>query len=209
MSILILGSEGSMGKRYQAILKFLNQDYVCKDKIHSEFPDEYLTEKIDGVIIATPTDTHLELIQQYLRYGVPILCEKPVTKHLAELKALGYELRSSRTPFRMMYQYQCLDYPTSKGVSWYDYFRHGNDGLVWDCLQVIGLARGAVNLAEESPIWDCSLNGKALSLSQMDLAYIDYVKGWLNCPSQDYEQIWDAHVKTHELARSGRYGRST
>lgn len=207
MSILIIGSEGSMGKRYQAILKYLNRDVICVDK---DCPEECLLGyafRSSGIIIATPTDTHTEIIRKMIPFKKPLLCEKPVTKDIRELRDLKFELKADQVPFRMMYQYQKLDDPGARGVSFYDYFRHGNDGLIWDCLQIIGLARGDVNLADESPIWDCSLNGQPLMVASMDVAYVSSVKDWFLNPHQDFDEVTEAHVKTHELVKSGRFGR--
>lgn len=41
--------------------------------------DEILASEIDAVLIATPTDTHADLIEQVARAGKAILCEKPVS----------------------------------------------------------------------------------------------------------------------------------
>ena len=49
---------------------------------------EALLEQVDGVVIATPTSTHGELVAQAMRAGVPAFCEKPVTLDLAASRAL-------------------------------------------------------------------------------------------------------------------------
>lgn len=201
MSILIIGANGSMGQRYQAIMHYLNRPYVCVDKDHAPKTVLDHVRNSEGVIIATPTDTHAEYIRKVLPYKKPILCEKPVTKNVEELKELLQEIRESGTDFRMMYQYRLLNDPNRIGITRYNYFRHGSDGLYWDCLQIIGLARSEVTLGEDSPVWRCMLNGKALSLAHMDAAYIGYVQTWLNHPNQAPNEILDAHVKTHEFAK--------
>jgi hypothetical protein len=202
MSILIVGSEGSMGKRYQAILKYLRRDFVCEDLCFSQVKPAQIPDHVSGFIIATPTGTHAQMIRKYLPFKKPILCEKPVVKNTDQLRELFKEIGS--TPFTMMYQYQNLC-REGDGPSSYDFFRHGNDGLVWDCLQIIGLSQCTPTLKEESPIWQCMLNGRDLDVKYMDWAYVKFVADWLRDPSQDKDQILDAHVKTDELARSGRY----
>ncbi|MDQ3401836.1 MAG: Gfo/Idh/MocA family oxidoreductase [Actinomycetota bacterium] len=42
----------------------------------------------DGVVVATPTDTHSAVVRQCLGAGVPVLCEKPVAGDLADMRAL-------------------------------------------------------------------------------------------------------------------------
>lgn len=200
MSILIIGSEGSMGKRYQAILKYLGKSVICVDNLLGTTSGQYnlATRVADGIIIATPTDTHFKFLIDLIPLQKPLLCEKPVSKEMAELEAISDHLWEHETPFRMMYQYSVLTDPKYSGDSHYNYFRHGSDGLVWDCLQVIGLSKREPALSGISPIWDCAINGEQLALSHMDKAYVDYVDLWFKSPTQDFEEIKEAHYKTHE-----------
>jgi myo-inositol 2-dehydrogenase / D-chiro-inositol 1-dehydrogenase len=41
--------------------------------------DEIIASDVDAILIATPTDTHADLIEQAARAGKAILCEKPVS----------------------------------------------------------------------------------------------------------------------------------
>lgn len=194
--ILIIGAKGSMGQRYQAILNYLGIESVCVDKEHNRHFIAKMAAECEGAIIATPTQTHADFIRLLLPFKQPILCEKPVTKSVDELKALLAEIKQSKTPFRMMYQYKLLAKSDSIGKSFYNYFRHGNDGLIWDCLQIIGLARGELTLGENSPVWRCMINGKPINIRDMDAAYIGYVQLWLQKPAQDLEEILKIHEKT-------------
>jgi hypothetical protein len=192
MSIVIFGSNGSMGKRYQTILNYLNIHHVDID-VSTDMYQDY--KKIDGIIIATPTDTHLEFIKIFSDLKVPILCEKPLSTDFKEIEQIK-ALVDQGLNLTMMNQYKLLDDPSSEGPSFYNYFRHGNDGLYWDCMQIIGLARGSIQIHESSPVWTCMLNGKALSLSDMDWAYVQYVQDWIQNPGQDFNEILLAHQKT-------------
>jgi hypothetical protein len=204
MSILIVGAHGSMGKRYQAILKYLNREYHCVDKENSAQDIQFMAARSSGIIIATPTDTHVKFVREFLPFRKPILCEKPVTKDIGELRHLRDEIKESGTPFRMMYQYEILGDTLRNGASRYNYFRHGSDGLVWDCLQIIGLARSEVKLEETSPVWSCMINGRALQFSHMDAAYIAYIQRWLHRPDDSLLKIVHAHEKTAEY-KNGFY----
>lgn len=81
--------------------------------------------------------------------------------------------------------------------TWYNYFKTGNDGLLWDCINIIGTARGPYFIKNDSLIWDCQINGWPIDLRDMDQAYIwnlqDWVKGWRN---KDY--ILPTHLKVLE-----------
>lgn len=206
MSVLIVGAHGSMGRRYQAIMRYLGREYRCVDK---DDTDEHVAEvaKVSsGIILATPTDTHLSMIRRFLPLRRPILCEKPVTKSIDELREVLAEIASAKVPFRMMFQYQMLNDAGRIGDSHYNYFKHGNDGLIWDCLQVIALGRRRVQIRGDSPIWSCKLNGRTLRLDHMDAAYIAYVQKWFNEPKQDTIEILRAHEKTRQMELEGIHG---
>ncbi len=96
----------------------------------------------------------------------------------------------------MTYQYSLIASKDTIGKSFYNYFRHGNDGLAWDCLQIIGLARGAISLEECSPVWSCVINGRRVPLAAMDAAYIGYVQSWFKNPHQDMGLLQAIHEKT-------------
>jgi hypothetical protein len=204
MRVLVVGAHGSMGVRYQAICKYLNRDFFRMEKTWSDISVDEIPEKVSGIIIATPTDTHLSLIRKFLPYKKPILCEKPITTDVGALHSIMEELKASTTPFRMMFQYDLLTEANKIGPTRYNYFKHGSDGLVWDCLQIIALGRSDIKLGEDSPVWSCMINGKALSLSHMDAAYIAYVQRWFRNPSDSLAKLVHAHEKTAEY-KNGFY----
>jgi myo-inositol 2-dehydrogenase/D-chiro-inositol 1-dehydrogenase len=58
----------------------------------------------EGVLIATPTDTHPALVRRTVAAGVPTLCEKPVADDLGELAALTEVVESSGVPVLVGFQ---------------------------------------------------------------------------------------------------------
>lgn len=197
--ITIIGANGSMGKRYQAILKWMNKDIACFDREDSVESILQSAEQSSHVIVASPTYTHIEYLRALKEYRCKVLCEKPVTKSMDELENICAEYYSAGKSFSMMTQYKELvrSYETGK-VSRYNYFRSGPDGLVWDCLQIIGLARGPVELGNDSPIWKCEINGEALNLASMDGAYVRTISKWLwGSLDQGMEEIKFLHEKVH------------
>lgn len=197
MSVLLIGSEGAQGKRYQAILKYLGVRIIRSDMTI----EEPIVEPLKGVIIATPTELHGAHIRRALCYQAPILCEKPISKNLLELKSVFSEVREDKIPFSMVYQYRQLLSPVeNKEPSYYNYFRHGNDGLKWDCLQIIGNARGSVHLAETSPVWDCTLRGIKLNIADMDGAYVREIRDWLEgVKHESLSELLEIHEKVNEF----------
>lgn len=205
MSIAIIGGNGGMGRRYQSILSHLDKDFHVADIEHTEDQIIELVKRSEGVIIATPTETHAGLVAALSPLRKPILCEKPISKNMDELKACLLQVKTDQTPFSMVYQYKSLANPYRLGWSHYNYFRHGNDGLAWDCIQIIGLARQQLELEETSPIWRCSINGEALDLSSMDYAYIAFIRDWLKLPNQDLGQLLATHEKTAAMDKELRH----
>ncbi len=49
--------------------------------------DEILASEVEAILIATPTDTHADLIERAARSGKAILCEKPVSLSVERIEA--------------------------------------------------------------------------------------------------------------------------
>jgi hypothetical protein len=202
MSILIVGGLGNMGLRYAAILKHLARDFTVVDKKHTA--KEIRSAAIDstGVIIATPTKTHCPMIRLLSDINKPILCEKPLSKDIGELKLTLAQCVTDKTNLTMVMQYKMLlsNHHNSAAPSSYNYFKHGADGLIWDCTQIIGLAKGPVEIKEDSPFWHCKINGKTLDIGEMDWAYIQFIKNWLQYPGDNLHDLLRIHQKVAEMA---------
>jgi hypothetical protein len=198
--IALIGSEGSMGRRYQAIFNHLKVPYLALDRTRPD-ADQIIKKAIacDRALIATPTETHVEYLRALLPFGKPILCEKPVCKSLEEIEDLHAECVRHGWRYNMVMQY--TEYEVSRAperLSFYNYFRHGNDGLVWDCMQIIALARGEVALSEKSPYWECTINGQKLNFTFMDHAYVMHIQKWLaGALTQSMDDILEIHRKVH------------
>ena len=160
-----------------------------------------MAKNSDGVIIATPTKTHIAFIERFIKHRKPILCEKPISTSIEALRDILADVRDSKTNLTMTMQYKILCKPTASGASYYNYYNTGKDGLVWDCIQIIGLSNGVVRIDNNSPIWTCSINGHVLSIADMDGAYVEYVRRWIKGPGQDISEIKEVHEKTHEVEK--------
>lgn len=186
MKVLLLGNLGNMGKRYEAILKYLQHEVIGLDVGYTQKLLATALAAVDHVIVATPTPTHCGLIQDIcehknVRQSLHVLCEKPVVKSLVALERVLTSTKDARVDLYCVNQYAHL---TELGfavgdLSSYDYFNHGKDGLHWDCFQVFALARGPVTIDNKSPIWRCWINGAKMNISSMDRAYVDMVKDFL------------------------------
>ena len=195
MTVLIVGSEGNMGQRYVAICRERDIPYLCYDlntKIH---PHGY-----DKIIIATPTHTHLDMLRRYCMQNVDILIEKPICKTPRGLEELKSIFRVSRRIYMVnQYAYHSnLNY--DKELTFYDYFKTGEDGLSFDCIQLLALAEGRVRLFNKSPKWKCTVNGIEYDLSRMDDYYIKMIEDFVGPMRKCWgpEKIIAAHRKVFD-----------
>lgn len=148
------------------------------------------------MIICTPTDRHVEDVYRAAEFNLPILCEKPLTKDLDLCLEVCDFAEKIGLPLRMVNQYAHLPgKDMGEGISYYNYWNHGKDGLAWDCISIVGLARGQVQLREDSPVWVCGINGAGHYSSEMDYAYVDMLKSWLGGDTYGVPYIRAAHTK--------------
>lgn len=172
---LIVGAKGGMGRRYASILKKMHVEPRLVDV------GEVAPKDFDSVIIASPTSLHVSHCLQFMTAGVPILCEKPLSTSLKQVDAVCAAAEKSGVKLDMVNQYRYCggdDTPWADLTS-YDYFNTGKDGLHWDCISIIALAKGEAFIRNESPVWACILNGKQLRIGGMDWAYIKMIERWI------------------------------
>src|ERR687893_555283 len=68
-----------------------------------ETPEKLLASGVDGVVIAAATDAHPELIVAAAEAGVPVFCEKPVARTMAEGVAVARRVAGSGVPVHIGY----------------------------------------------------------------------------------------------------------
>lgn len=66
-----------------------------------DLEDALSDPKVDAVIIATPTDTHVEYIEHAARAGKPIYCEKPLDQSLDRVDRAMTALSTHQVPFML------------------------------------------------------------------------------------------------------------
>lgn len=199
--ILVLGHRGNMGRRYSHILDYLKVEWKGLDISNGPLDNQTIYETADGcdgVIIATPTKYHLAHLNLLADLQVPILCEKPFSYELEDLKKTLLLYQENYTPLSMVLQYKELLNDVAVGDSHYNYFKTGKDGLEFDCIQIIGLAKGKVEIRNDSPVWDCVINGQRLHLSDMDQAYVWAVQRFLSRKYQNLKDIYEIHQRVHD-----------
>lgn len=194
MNVFIAGIMGNMGSRYMKILSQMPKlnIYGWDREVSFVQQAEFCRQKnVDRIIIATPTSTHVDALNLFTSIcpHIPILCEKPIARQA---------LDGSPDNLTMVNQYAYLVDPDSIGKTYYNYWKTGNDGLYWDCINIIGMANGDVEVKADSPIWQCQINGKQLSLADMDQAYVDMIEDWVKEPIPNGDYIDHAHMAVED-----------
>lgn len=200
MTTCIVGSNGNMGRRYATILREMGQNFIGIDVCHS-------LPAVDNYIIATPTDTHIDIIKtcKGLNMEANILCEKPITKKIKDFERIPKEYWDD---IFMVNQYQY--YPNiqtlavDNGLTEYNFYHSGGDGLAWDCIQLIHLAKNKkrIRLSNKSPVWKASINGMELSKGLIDQCYLDMLEDFYTGSFQllwDLNKAYNAHEEVWEL----------
>jgi hypothetical protein len=179
-----------------AILAHLGVEAVGVD-IDDLVPGQ--SEGITHYILAIPTRDHvlaIKLLVYNYRFsnidtGYRILCEKPVTKDLVELGYLeSHAERGHKIYMVNQYAYYSDQLPQKSGITCYDYYNSGKDGILWDCIQIIYLARGEITtLTNKSPVWRCVINGTELNREAIDLCYVKMIRDFIS-DGREYGRLW-------------------
>lgn len=180
MKVLVVGSEGNMGKRYCSILAHLGIT-TLKHDTKRLYPLAPLAKAADKIIVATPTRTHIDVLMQ-LREStdVDILCEKPIARKSLKM----WQFKN----VYMVNNYAHLHMPLHYlNRTRFDYYNSGNDGRLWDCIQLIALAKGRYNVEGYGPIWTCEINGNWIERKAIDYSYVGMITDFL----KDKECVWD------------------
>lgn len=196
MKVLIKGSEGNMGTRYRLICESLGHEVYRWDLSRRPQGKDY-----DRIIIATPTSLHLKDIAYFLDEGLPILCEKPLCKSVTKLSEFLLENPEARDYLQMVNQYAYYikhGHYYGNGSS-YEYYRHGGDGLYWDCINIIGMNEQHISIREDKTRYLCKINGYLLDRDDIDECYVSMIEDFLERPKPDIDYIVSSHLKVEAI----------
>jgi myo-inositol 2-dehydrogenase / D-chiro-inositol 1-dehydrogenase len=63
--------------------------------------DVFASGEVDAVLIATATDTHVDLLEQAVAAGKPVLCEKPIDLSLERVNRCAETIRGTTLPIQI------------------------------------------------------------------------------------------------------------
>jgi hypothetical protein len=206
-TVCVIGANGNMGRRYMAIMGQMWPSGFGGVDIGEPMP------RASHYIIATPTGTHLDVLAKVIdEHGtngdLNILIEKPVTKNPDHFDfVLGTK---NKIYMANQYAYAFPSGPKPKfdtEDTEYNYYNSGNDGIGWDCIQLLHLATGPVELKKDSAVWRCKINGRWLRREMIDHLYIRMIKDFLS-GNKAYGRLWGpediiaAHKKALQYEKS-------
>ena len=83
---------------------------IAPDRAYAQFAEMAVAEaarpdRIDAVAIVTPNHLHAVVATAFLRAGIPVICDKPMTATLAEAEDLAALARKTAVPFVLTQTY--------------------------------------------------------------------------------------------------------
>lgn len=83
---------------------------IAPDRAYAQFAEMAVAEaarpdRIDAVAIVTPNHLHAVVAKAFLRAGIPVICDKPMTATLAEAEELAGLARKTAVPFVLTQTY--------------------------------------------------------------------------------------------------------
>ena len=188
MKILIIGGNGSIGKRYQAIMRHENILFEVVDDQNGVDLSRY---SFDKALIASPTATHKDYCMQLVSMKKEFLCEKPLAQTQEEAQFVATAAKNVGVQAAIVCNWKVLVerlvrniYPPYKIV--YDYYNTGNEDLKWNMAQLIYLDSW-VRIYTDSPRWNVQINGQDIKYRQLEHSYVLMIKDWV---SGLYQNLW-------------------
>jgi hypothetical protein len=186
MRILVIGSLGSQGRRYCAILKYLGIDFVKCDIYNKKEIQEH-PPKVDHAIITTPVLQHYEWCLWCIATKIDFLCEKPVSKSITQVKTIKDLCEKNNVDGRMVcnWAFTCrYQLFPNKNIIKFNYYNTGKDGK-YDLSQPLYLSKN-FKIKTTSPIYECEINGQKISQIDFDKSYVAMILNWITFP----EKLW-------------------
>jgi hypothetical protein len=166
--------------------------------VGDEWPDG-----CEKAIVCTPTSDHLATLVKMQGYEGDILCEKPlVMGNEIDIGFFFATMRALKLNVRMVCNWaftapNFIDKPESRIIE-YDNYNTGKDGMAWDCIQLIYIAKGFPILKTKSPFLDCKIDGERVDEADIAYSYVAMIEAWLKDPTNLWS-LEDAKKATEKV----------
>lgn len=183
--IALIGGDGSIGRRYQAVLNHLTIPF----RVIEVGDSKDLLDGCNKAIIATPTDRHMDWAWECFYKNIPFLCEKPMSKNKQEIKSLmdrgatGYVVNN--------WSFISTNYGNHKPNSiYYDFYNTGKDGLVWDVCQLVLIADMSdckISVRTNSYWWHAEWGLEDIPYNFIEHSYMQMIRAF---DRGDFQRLW-------------------
>jgi hypothetical protein len=173
MKLLIVGSKGSIGSRYEAICRFLKIRHVGVD-LNDPWPKDFT-----HALICTPTGMHTIPAVQAMKEGMEVMIEKPLSKDTKDIETLIRVRDENRVTAWMVNNYFFSKIPFSANYDTikYSYFFSGKDGWEWDCIQLINMCKEFI-FDGTRPVFNLTFDGTGVTLEDVQKSYMTMLLYW-------------------------------
>jgi hypothetical protein len=194
-----------MGARYSAITRYLGHEVLGYDPPKSPtMPELY---QFDAAIIATPVSEHTRFLKMLMKYK-PVLCEKPISFSVDEVKGLARSANQIGAACFMVSNWAFVGQhrePMSESGIVINCYNTGADG-VHDLIQPLYLVEDIENLevVHQLPWLSVRIGDAFYGRDDFDKSYVDMCKAFFD---GDYSKLWPVErmVTAHE--RVVEYGK--
>ena len=104
---------GALSTQSQRSLIRAQQFHIAEDRVYHCYQQMAESEAqrpdgIDAVMITTPNHLHYDVAQNFLRAGIDVMCEKPLTNHYTEAQKLVELRQQYQRTFAVCYTMSCF-----------------------------------------------------------------------------------------------------
>lgn len=205
--IALIGGDGSIGRRYQAVLNFLQQPYRVIEKGDAK-------EGLDGcqkALICTPTEEHMNWAWECCYRKIPFLCEKPFGKSTTSARTLKERGAEGYVVNNWAFVARNFDNQLPTSLS-YNFYNTGKDGLIWDVSQLILLADQAgcvLEVRTDSYCWEVEWSGARVPYAFIEQSYLHMLRAFLQGETQSLWNLEKAYRMTEVCEAIERSMRET
>ena len=100
-------SAGFFSRQREMNCKTAETWHIPQDRLYETWQSFVASEKdkLDAVVVLTPTPEHLEIVCALINEGIPIICEKPLVSSMEESDLINQTYQESRNFLSVTYNY--------------------------------------------------------------------------------------------------------
>lgn len=176
--ILIIGGLGNIGRRYKAVLEHLGHTVYVFDSLGDAYQWQMdIVDRVDKIIVATPTENHFYYLSILRDCKKPILVEKPAVTSYEEVERLFDFNQQINMVCNWKYLKGMADKANANTIL-YNYYDCGKENINWNLAQPILLSNNTSMFKFYSPIFALMVNGGQLYTEDIQRSYIEMLENW-------------------------------